>query len=219
MSGQRQSGRGVLFLVGVILFLCGAALALTGAVGLVRQQGTLAGMVKTEAVITDMTTRFTWISYSVNGEQYEARLNYYSSAQAPGDALAIYYNPENPAEVEQNLTLVWVLLLIPGGATLLVGVGLLIHARRSRKKIERLLREGRRVAAEVVDLHKDFRNRRNYRYGVVFFLRGETGLPYQSDAYFGPIPENILGTYLWVYVDPNNPERYYVDLSPLERRP
>ncbi|WP_367924436.1 hypothetical protein [uncultured Ruthenibacterium sp.] len=104
-----------------------------------------------------------------------------------------------------------------GGIFLAVGIGLLVAQSQIRRRRARLLDEGQRILADIVEVGYDTRVCVNGRYPLV--IRCQAVNPadgcvyvFQSQAFwFDPAP--FLGdrTQLPVYVDPDNYRHYAVD--------
>ena len=104
-----------------------------------------------------------------------------------------------------------------GGIFLAVGIGMLVGRVRMRKRRARLLEEGQRIQADILEVDYDTRISVNGRYPLV--IRCQAVNPadgcvyvFQSQAFwFDPTPFLGNRTQLPVYVDPDNYRRYAVD--------
>lgn len=108
--------------------------------------------------------------------------------------------------------------LVFGGIGLLfliLGICFLTIARKQKKNRLQLIETGEQVLAEVTDCFIDYSVRINHRHPYCLNLKyydpfsGRT-LVFTSGAVMNP--NNYLGRQLTVYVDRNNPDRYYVEV-------
>ena len=89
---------------------------------------------ETTAVITDIKTKRTRngtrkrktkhivnVRYTVDGQEYNTRLNYYSSGMHEGGEVKLYYDPENPSETMSDPTVSNIVLSVLGVIFLIVG--------------------------------------------------------------------------------------------------
>ena len=82
-----------------------------------------------------------YVSYIVDGKEYESRLYSYSSSFYEGKKINIYYDKENPNKIGVK-SLDWLFLIFPGiGLIFLIigGTGILI--KKNKKKLEKKLKE------------------------------------------------------------------------------
>lgn len=175
--------------------------------------------------IDDGTTMYTpVISYTVNGQTHRVSSSFSSSSYPTvGDKKEVAYNPARPdqAKVVEGLDTTWLFWLFP-----LIGVILVVIApisyMRSRKRsinIDALMQSGRRLQGVIVDIQST-RGQKNSTYTIVVAATRSDGIVqnFESDKISGigglaladfhstPIPIDV-------YVDPTNPQNYYVDVS------
>ncbi len=88
------------------------------------------GFVKTEAVIYQIDEEFTgydaddqaeydydvYVHYTVNGERYSEKSDYYEGSYEVGKSITIYYNPANPHEIHGDSQNVGIYLMVVGAA-------------------------------------------------------------------------------------------------------
>lgn len=104
-----------------------------------------------------------------------------------------------------------------GGIFLAVGIGLLVAQGQMRRRRARLLAEGQRIYADIIEIGYDIRITVNGRCPLV--IRCQAVNPadgrvyvFQSQAFwFDPAPFLGNRTQLPVYVDPDNYHHYAVD--------
>lgn len=92
--------------------------------------------IKTEAIVSRTTlaqqaytddqgdyheeTYNVYVKYTVNGNEYDEELGELSGYKE-GDKLKIYYNPENPTQITQTISMILPIVLIIGGLASLIG--------------------------------------------------------------------------------------------------
>lgn len=112
------------------------------------------------------------------------------------------------------------LLLFPlvfggiGFLFLIIGIILLIHSGKRKKRRLQLMKDGERIWAEVTECYIDRTLRVNGRHPYYLELRyhdpfSGRNMVFTSGAIHNP--NSYLGRQLPVYIDRNDPEHYYVD--------
>ena len=166
-----------------------------------------------------------FVSYDVNGEEYESRLNGYSSSFYEGKEVDIYYDKDNPNKIGiKSLNLVF--LIFPGlGLIFFIigGVGLFVKAKG--KKNDKYLKEnGEKIYADFVDIKINTGININgaYPYNIIC----EWNNPEDNKKYvfksrnIWTNPKNIIEErnikQFAVYIDRENIKKYFVDIEGLE---
>ena len=111
-------------------------------------------------------------------------------------------------------------LMIFGGigtAFLLMGLPFLVVAIRRRKQMNRVLKEGHYIMAEVCEVTRNYGVRVNNRYPFLIRCRYDDGRGnvhiFKSRNIFY-VPDTLqVGCPVKVYVDPNNYKHYYMDID------
>ena len=77
-----------------------------------------------------------YVKYTVNGREYESELGIFSGVKV-GDAMKVYYNPEDPADVVQmrNQAIIPYIALAVGAVLLIAGI---LSVLKALNKIKRL---------------------------------------------------------------------------------
>ncbi len=140
-----------------------------------------------------------------------------------GDRIDVIYSPSAPSEafVSSFLTL-WAIYLLPGGVGLLicfVGFGSALRSTFQNRRADQLKISGELVRAELQD--PDTTRLVSPDRAPLYYLAGRWKEPasqkdyiFQSERiWLDPKPYLHGRTHLEVYIDPQNPERYYVDIS------
>lgn len=183
---------------------------------------------KTTAVITDIEVSQHWhngkkdsrhtvyVTYEVDGVQYDnISLGYYSSGMFVGKTINIYYKKNNPGKVKtKGIAVDSIVLGGLGAAFLVVGIILVCAFSNKSKKIKQ---NGVRYIADIINITLNESVRLNGRHPyivdcqVVDAVTGATSL-YRSRNIYEDISVYGLEK-VPVYVDNNNPAKYYVDIE------
>ena len=195
------------------------------------------GTVETTGIITEISPHRgsgghrdydVYVSYEVDGTDYESRLNGYSSGYYEGKKLDIYYDRDDPWRIGSK-TMDRMFLLFPGMGLLFCcigGAGLAVIAKAGRRR-EALRENGYRVTAEYVETkrnrHYQVNNRNPYR--VVCRWRdpetGETRTFHSENLWEDPAPRIAARNVrpFSVYLDRRHPRRYAMDTDWLTLQP
>jgi hypothetical protein len=163
------------------------------------------------------------VSYSdENGRKRLYESSSYTSINPPeiGDALMLYYLPDQPDEIElegegwANL-LPLIFFFTHGG----VGFGGLYWLEKKRRLYNWLQQFGKEIQAKQTEVKRGFNKGRSY-----YTLKCEWLDPYTQQLYTfesdtistDPSDSLPVGSPVRVLIDPDNPKRYWVDLSFLD---
>ena len=156
-----------------------------------------------------------YVSYTVDGENYEGKLDYYSSFMRVGNTVKIFYMPDDPQDmISAGSNVVLVTIMIAFGI-ICIGLGTAYVAVPAAKKrrLNRLKTNGRRVDARVKEFDCPKKTRvmgKNIARLVCVDPDGnryETRFLYDNQRYFD------IETPVAVYVDPDDPEKYAIDVE------
>lgn len=156
-----------------------------------------------------------YVSYTVNGENYEGKLDYYSSFMRVGNTVKIFYMPDDPQDmISAGSNVVLVTIMIAFGI-ICIGLGTTCVAVPAAKKrrLNRLKKTGRKVNARVKEFDCSGKTRvmgKNIARLVCVDPDGnryETRFLYDNQRYFD------IETPVAVYVDPDDPEKYAIDVD------
>ena len=186
--------------------------------------------IETTAIITsiktygsgDDKTHKVFVSYEVDGVEYESRLNGYSSSYYEGKRIKIYYDKEDPSKIgSKSLNFLYLMFpafgLIFGG----LGAGGLISIYK-KKKLERTLRaNGQKIFATYsnTSLNRGYSVNGQHPFIVTCEwcdpIDNQTYFFKSKNIWFDPEPTlaNKETTYIPVYIDKNNKEKYVVDIE------
>ena len=156
-----------------------------------------------------------YVSYTVDGENYEGKLDYYSSFMRVGNTVKIFYMPDDPQDmISAGSNVVLVTIMIAFGI-ICIGLGTACVAVPAAKKrrLNRLKTNGRRVDARVKEFDCPGKTRvmgKNIARLVCVDPDGnryETRFLYDNQRYFD------IETPVAVYVDTDDPEKYAIDVE------
>jgi hypothetical protein len=154
-----------------------------------------------------------------------------STSDDVGDTVEVLYDPDDPTDARvSGIFNVWGFSLItaPLGAVFVAVGWYLIHRTRapSREDVQWLRRHGRRVdgrAPRAVEGDVVVNDQTPYRIEVDVHepMRGPTRVLESELLWFDPTPHLKDRETVDVYIDPEDLERYYIDVSflPLQERP
>lgn len=191
--------------------------------------------VETTAVITSIDTyegsdgdthHNVYVKYTVRGEQYEERLNFYTSGMRKGKEVTIYYDPFEPSRIMAKSSYDFSLFFFPlfGLVFFIVGFGFILKKIMKTKTRKYLLENGELVYADITEIKLNLAYRVNGRNPYIIICKWKdpsTDLFYffiSDNIWFDPEP--ILSDrdirQLPVYIDRNNPKKYTVSIKELE---
>lgn len=221
----------VSLILGIVFFIVGFVFLGAGTLMLVHENEFKKTAVETSATITDIQSYSdtngdiqydVYIAFDVDGKRYSGRLNAYSSSMDVGEAVSIYYDPDNPNEfMYGSATVGFIIFIALGGLFSLVGLGIVISSIMKKKKKKRLLSSNVIIQANIVSFDYDRSISVNHRHP--FMLIASAISPYDGMTYnfksepiwndLGPILEQYNIKTVPVYVNPQNYKEYHVDID------
>lgn len=165
-----------------------------------------------------------YVSYNVNGKEYESRLNSYSSSFYEGKEINIYYDKDNPNNIGvKSLDLLF--LIFPGLGLIFIilgGAGIAVKVRKN--KLEKRLEEnGETIYADYVKtaINTVYSVNGRHPYNIICeWNNPRDGKKYifkSKNIWINPesiIKERNIKTFL-VYVNLENIKQYFVDVDNL----
>lgn len=165
-----------------------------------------------------------FVTYNVNGKEYESKLNYYSSGFYEGKEIEIYYDKDNPSKIGvKSLDLLF--LIFPGiGLIFFIigGTGIIIKIKRI--KLEKNLKEnGEVIYANYVEttINTSYRVNGKHPYNIIC----EWNNPEDNKKYIFRSkniwlnPETIIEEKnkkkFPIYLDKKNKKKYVIDIDSL----
>jgi hypothetical protein len=173
----------------------------------------------------DDTNYRVYVRYVVNNETYNQTLNYWDASMSTGKEIKIYYNPDNPNEIIADSSIYFVLIFpLLGGIAFIVGISTIIGNFKGKSTRSKLLKNGYYINAEIEEVIYNTSYSVNGRSPYIITCKwknstdGNTYL-FKSEKIWNN-PESIIEekniTTLQVYLDMDNPKKYFVSLENLE---
>lgn len=211
------------FVAGLIFFLIGAFLS--------TEIFNYENKIDTTGIITDIESYRdidgdvdydVYVSYNVDGREYESKLNSYSATFYKGKEVNIYYNKEDPNKIGMK-SMDFLFLIFPGiGLAFMIGGGFNLLSKNNQKKLGKKLKEtGELVYANYV------KTRKNTSYAVngvhPYNIVCEWNNPQDNKKYtfksenIWDDPQRIIEEKniktVPVYINPENKKQYFMDLD------
>ncbi len=170
------------------------------------------------------TTHDVYVSYNVNGKNYESLLNSYASNFYEGKVIDIYYDKENPRKIGvKSLDLLCLIFPGIGMIFLILGSGGLIAIRKKNNLEKRLKQNGVMVYATYIEtvMNTSYQVNGCSPYNIICeWINPEDNQKYifkSKNIWYNPtntIEEKKIQQFA-VYIDPNNKKKYTVDVDGL----
>lgn len=154
--------------------------------------------------------------------KFEADFGSYPPMYQVGEQISIIYNPQNPTDAQINsfwtLWFVSILLLGMGGVFASIGFGILLSLYKAKKKLSNLLANGQKILTQFFGVQLNYsisvNNRHPYQIISQWFdpVNQEVHIFCSENIWFNP-EDFIPSQDIPVYVDPQNPKTYYMDIS------
>lgn len=192
----------------------------------VKAEGTVIELVRSRS--SDSTTYRPVVHFSLNGQQLEFTSS--SGSNPPGysrgEKVEVLYTPTNPQDARINSFFsVWGSAVILGGlgaVFFLIGTGILLAGILKDRKDKYLKKYGRRIETnyQSVELNTSYTvNGRNPFRVLTHWqnpVTSEIHIFKSNNLWFDP-SDYINKKTITVFIENNNPKKYYVDLSFLPR--
>lgn len=169
---------------------------------------------------TRPVVRFT----AADGEQVEFTSSFGSNppAYSRGDEVRVLYRPSRPHDAEiDGFFALWGVTSILGGigaVFLIIGIVLVAHAWRGNRNEQRLRQQGVPIETEFSRVELNTALRMNGRHPFQVLTRWQnpgTGKLHEfrsGNLWFDPTSQ-VAGRRIKVFIERNNPAKYFVDLS------
>ncbi len=236
MKALKNDNRGniALWIIGIIFSVIGCIFLIIGIVSGISTSQFMETAVPTEARINaieryrdrDGDRHYdVYVTYTVDDITYEDQyLGYHSKGMREGDVVEIYYDPENPIDIVSGsgtflLTYVFVGI---GGVFFVVVLVSLISMVKNNASAKKLKQNGRKVDLPIARIEVNYNVSVNSIPGhkvVCANTIAMSGEPteYESKNVFKFLDESMLvGKYVSVYVDRENPNKYFVDVNSIQ---
>lgn len=215
-------------LIWIIFASIGAIFVLIG-LNIVGNISNYENKIDTKGIITEISSygnrqHEVYVLYTVNGKEYESKLNSYSSSFYEGKEIDIYYDKDNPNKIGvKSLDLLFWIFPGIGVVFLIIGVtGIL--ARINKKKLEKKLKEnGELIYANYTEtvLNTSYSVNGRHPYNIIC----EWNNPQDNKKYIFKSeniwinPENIIQEKnietLPIYINLANKKQYFIDIDSL----
>ena len=166
-----------------------------------------------------------FVSYNVDGEEYEARLNGYAASFYEGKEIEIYYDKNNPEKIGSN-SLDLLMLIFPGFGLVFFSIGLIGVIRNiNKKKKQKYLKEnGDVIYAEYIEtiFNENYSINGRHPYNIICEWENPSDNKryiFRSDNIWTN-PENIINErnikMFPVYIKRDKIKEYIVDIQQIE---
>jgi hypothetical protein len=226
------------YLIGGICALVGLGLLIAGIFWRSNNKAFFENAVEIYATITDIGIYYdsdneaqheVYVKYVVDDELYEdVRLNYYSSGMRKEQEVTVWYNPENPWEIrsKEGSGFGSLLLIIMGGVFAGGGVTALVICQIKASQDEKRKKTGKRLQLPIVymDVNPNI-TVNGFPANYIICQEqdpytGQTIQQYHSKNIFRDLfSEMQVGDLVDVYVDQQNPHKYFVDVDSVQPNP
>lgn len=221
-------------LAGVIFMIVGMVFLIVGIIfGISRIN--YDNKVNTTAVITEITSYRgsngnrkydVYVSYYVNGKEYNSKLGGYSSSFYEGKEIEIYYDKDNPTRIGmKSIDFLFLIFLGMGIIFAMIG-GILLYKRGYKERLGIKLKEnGETIYASYVEtvLNTAYSVNGRHPYNIICEWKNTVdGKKYlfKSQNIWGN-PENSIREknveIFPVYINPNKIEQYVVDVDEITK--
>ena len=157
-----------------------------------------------------------FVSYVYQGIYQETELNFYSSSMYVGQELELYVDPNNPSDVRDNSVSGFIIFILFGSLAMIIGFMFGYFSRKKKANIKRLKGYNFVFMAQVVSFSEDRSVNVNGNYGKILHCISNyngNALTFQSERLFVNRVDYMIGRVIPVYVNPNDWNDYYVDVS------
>jgi hypothetical protein len=236
---ERSVGRSYVgYLIGGIFALVGLGLLIAGIFWHINNKAFFENAVEIQASITDIEIYYdsdneaqheVYVKYVIGDELYEdVRLNYYSSDMRKGQKVAVWYNPNDPWEIrsKEGSNFGSLLLIIIGGVFAGGGAIALITCQVKASQDTKRKKTGKRLQLPIayIDVNPHI-TVNGFPANYIICQEqdpytGQTIQQYKSKNIFRDLfSEMQVGDLVDVYVDPQNPNKYFVDVDSVQPNP
>lgn len=181
------------------------------------------------SIIAFDQSHYPTVLFNYRGKKIEVHSSYSSSDMTIGEPVTVHFPEGKPEEagIKSFFTL-WFLPLFLGIFWMVFGgigiVGLLKQKNKHDAKNELfVLRKGKKISLPVSEITQDFSYTVNGRSPFIFIAQwldpaSNSVYQFKSDYIWYNPSEYLENKSVDVYIDPNDPERYYVDTSFLPKK-
>lgn len=162
------------------------------------------------------------VKYQINGTKYESKLSEYSSSMHEGKQIELYSEIEQPenVHVKSLIYLGPIIFTILGFVFIIISMVLIVVLVNRKKKHKNLIKNGRKVYAQIsggiIDYSCRVNGRNPYRLNCeTIDASGQVVIC--TSGHVLNTPESYIGKQVVVYIDKKDSSKYYVDLESIKR--
>lgn len=214
-----------------IFAIVGAAIIMGGVFWISSNSRFKETAIETQATIVDIDTyrdsdgethHTVYVEFEVDNNIYEGTLGYYSSNMYIGGQTDIYYDPLNPNDFKSTSNDFGGIILVGMGLIFFViGAGAIFNAIGKKGRNNKLKETGTRIFAEFdrIELNRSYQVNGRSPYRIICHGINNDYNEYMSENLWKN-PERFIKergiTNFSVYIDIENPKKYYMSLEELE---
>lgn len=176
------------------------------------------------AKVTDSNkeNKFTSVSFYLGDKEYKTVANEYDANYKVGDEIEIFYKKDEPnVIILKDTNQGYLVPFVAAICSIIVGLSFSVQKGNNVKKNLQIKQNGKRIEAEIIKVMKNSRtkvNGVNPYYVVCKWTNKKNGHEYlfnSDDVWYNPNEQLVKAgiTKVPVYVNPQNPQEYYVDLE------
>lgn len=232
MKRRSSQSKNIFFIIfGLIFFCVGLGVFIGGIAFLSSTKKFIARADVVEGEITDIKVsydsdndvhHYVYVRYVYDGNEYNTQLSEYSSSMHIGKNISLYVDPRNPYSVRSKgmSYMVSIIMMSMGAVFMAVGLPFMLTGLLKKWKRNRLMQNGTCVYATIIG--SDIDRTYSVNGSHPFYVDCEYQNPYDGMKYLyrsGHIwedPYQYTGSQVPVYVDRQNPAKYYVAVETLE---
>lgn len=216
------------FLILAAIFLGIGTIFLAVAISItIFSYGFFQDALSTEGVISDIVRDSSshdkqdhdvYITYNIDGQEYESEINYYSSSMEIGQKITVYYIEDNKTDIRIKEYLLPIIFGSIGAVFFIIGFVFLLLSHKRRQSILWLKEHGIRINARITGvslLHNiSVNNRHPYVVNCQYVDEVNKAVyNFRSDYLWYNPSEQLQGDEITVLVDPINFKKYSVELE------
>ena len=209
---------GLFSFIGIVFILIGIGVAISRAQFLKNASPVEAEIIAMHHTGTDVLG-MPVVKYTVEGQEYTGTLSFSSSDMHPGRHITVYYhhdNPEHVRAIESEAFLAGIFFFVGFIFTSVSGIIYFVR-RRYRQNIRDLLANGQRIYADITDIEENLKKNMGGRHPIIIHCRYQSpdGRLYlfHSHSVWCRSHEIDMTKKIPVYVNRQNPARYFVDVD------
>jgi hypothetical protein len=186
-----------------------------------RATGTIVEVVRKSSSTRHGPSYAPIVEYKVEGQSYRVASSISSTSYPTiGKTKQVAYNPQNPeeAKVIDKIGMIFLLFPVIGILVIVMAVYAFIKSILREKEIKQLLAKGRKIEGVLVEVESSGSKNMSYRLVVSAVDHQGKVQNYKSDSLGGigalaMLDYQINPIAVDVYLDPKNPQSYYVDID------